>query len=255
VTAASGDRAALAARARDLLAGVTPGEWKCWNGWGPTPSGLMAVNRIGPEAGGGLVAHPEQPRSADLYATAGDAEFVAAAPELVRDLLSALAAPAPEPHGDGLLPCPFCGSTPEAEQLADQGIVHCEYVNCSMNPMAVRTKLREAVAAWNRRALSAAPRPVSEEAVAREFLRPDAKADVLRWRAFAARAVISTGDDGEVWVGLCIADDTSPEELPGATEDERASLNGDTPNGGVLKGAEVIERLWDAARAAFEKGT
>jgi hypothetical protein len=74
----------------DALDGVTPGEWRCWNGFKVVDSELMAMVRIGPDAGGGVMADRHGGNQRDLYATREDAEFMANAPGLMVTALDLL---------------------------------------------------------------------------------------------------------------------------------------------------------------------
>lgn len=76
--------------AKERLDGITPGEWKCWNGWGPAADGLMRVARIGPSDPDAWRSLQTRFESEDISGTKADMEFIARAPTLVRDLLTAL---------------------------------------------------------------------------------------------------------------------------------------------------------------------
>ena len=68
-----------AERARELLAGITPGKWEAepWEGTARESVNVLAGSLWGP-------------RVAGLVGRNSDAEFIAAAPDLVRDLLAEL---------------------------------------------------------------------------------------------------------------------------------------------------------------------
>lgn len=70
---------------RRLNAAATPGPWKLWNGWGPSPSdGLMRVARIGPSGSGGL----EPPMGSDIAGPLADLEMTVLAHNALPRLLA-----------------------------------------------------------------------------------------------------------------------------------------------------------------------
>jgi hypothetical protein len=70
------------------------------------------------------------------------------------------------------------------------------------------------------------------------------RAELRRWNLLAECAFIVVDEDGEVMMGLRLAEDV--ESLAGATDTERRILNGDDSTGCVLSGADVVVRLLDA---------
>lgn len=70
------------------LAATTPGEWQCWNGYGPAEDGTYGVLRIGPDdpaCRAGLTADTPH---ADIHGTRADIQFVAFAHNNLAELLA-----------------------------------------------------------------------------------------------------------------------------------------------------------------------
>ena len=68
---------------RAALAAATQGEWACWDGYGPSPDGLMHAARIGPRIGGLLAPHGR-----DILGTAADMEAACRAVNALPALLA-----------------------------------------------------------------------------------------------------------------------------------------------------------------------
>lgn len=69
--------------------------------------------------------------------------------------------------------------------------------------------------------------------------------DATRWRAFREAAESVRGDEEDVYLAVHLTHDVMT--TPGATEEECVSMD----NGDALSGADVIDRLWDAALATL----